>query len=146
MKALIKLLWGFYKMFVYFAYGLLCYYAVTYILNGTETIASAIPYIAGGFVVCRLLTGEIGRKLFIKICSFDPFAGIEADRRRFNARWNAAMAQKAEADRKEAAEARARSNARDKAIWHEYYAKQYAGTNDGYYHENMARKYWNEAR
>ena len=56
------------------------------------------------------------------------------------------MARKAEDDKKAAAEARARYQAESNARWHEYYAKQYAGTNDGYYHENMAKKYWNEAR
>ena len=146
MKALIKLFWWFYRMVVFFLYGLFVYYAISYVKAGTETLSSAILYIVGGFIICRLLTGRIGATLFVKLCNFDPFKGIEEDRRNFNARWNAAMARKAEDDKKAAAEARARYQAESNARWHEYYAKQYAGTNDGYYHENMAKKYWDEAR
>ena len=146
MKLMSRFLWGCYKLLALGLLGVHAYMEMSAVGAGTKTFSSALYNIAVVLLFAWVLIGPIGRSAWKKFCKWDPFAGIEADRRRFNARWNAAMAQKRAADRKAAQDAQARYEATNKAAWHEYYAKQYAGTKDGFYHQNMAWKYRNEAR
>ncbi len=81
-----------------------------------------------------------------KLFGWDPFAGMAADRRRFNAWYNTMAAQKAQRQAEKDAAVHARYEATNNAIWHEYQAKKHAGTSDGYWHANQARKYRNDAR
>ncbi len=102
---------------------------------------------SGAFIIIWRITKARGVQSALgKLFGWDPFAGMAAERRRFNAWYEAASARKAQQQAEQNAAAQARYAAKDKAIWHEYQARKYAGTSDGYWHANQAKKYRNDAR
>ena len=113
---------------------------------GSTTVMTAIVNSVICFLIYRVAVSRFVLSLLGKLFNYDPFESIAEERRRFNAKYDAAMARKAEEQKKRDAEAYARRKANDKAIFHENQAKKYAGTNDGYWHSNMAKKYRNDAK
>ena len=115
--------------------------------DGTISFLQFLSY-SGAFIIIRRITkaGSI-QSAPGRIFGWGPFAGMAAERRRFNAWYEAASARKAQwrADQNAAAQA-ARYAAGDKAIRHGYRAGKYAGSNDGCRHADQAKKYRNEAR
>ena len=110
---------------------------------------SFLLHLAAYFVIWRFSRSRSVQSLLGSLFGWDPFAGIANEQRRFNDWYNNVSAQNArrEAERNAAAAAaRARYEARDKAIWHEYQARNQAGTYSGYQHSNLAKKYREEAR
>ena len=115
--------------------------------DGTISFLQFLSYSGAFIIFWRITKARSIQSALGKIFGWDPFAGMAAERRRFNAWYNAQATQKAQrqADQNAAAQA-ARYAAKDKALWHEYQAKKYAGSNDGYWHANQAKKYRNDAR
>ena len=101
---------------------------------------------AVAIVFWRITKARGIQSLLGKIFGWDPFAGIDREQRRFNEWYNARVAANAYREQERAAEARRRYQAKSNAIFHEYQARKYAGSNDGYWHANMAKKYRNDAR
>jgi len=115
--------------------------------DGELSFLQFLSYSGAFIIIWRITKARSIQSALGKIFGWDPFAGMAAERRRFNAWYEAASAKKAQrqADQNAAAQA-ARYAAKDKAIWHGYQARKYAGSNDGYWHANQAKKYRNEAR
>ena len=146
MKSIIKLCLGFYKLIVIAVLCIMFFTEWSGVHDGTRTVTTAIIDSVVYLVIYKALMSRFVVGLLGKLFNYDPFEGIAQERRRFNAKWDAAMARKAQEQKKWEAAEHARRKATDNAIFHENQAKRYAGTNDGYWHENMAKKYRNDAK
>ena len=115
--------------------------------DGELSFLQFLSYSGAFIIIWRITKARSIQSALGKIFGWDPFAGMAAERRRFNAWYEAASAKKAQRQAEQNAAAQAvRYAAKDKAIWHEYQAKKYAGSNDGDWHANQAKKYRNDAR
>lgn len=126
--------------------------------NDQMTFSQFLVNLVVYFAIWRVTRSRWVQSLLCRIFGLDPMKGIFEEKRRFSAWYDAIAAQNArkEAARRAAAaeEARraanaaayARYDARNKAAFHEYQARQQAGTYSGYQHENLARKYREDAK
>jgi len=125
--------------------------------DGEISFLQFLLYSAAFIALWRVTKARGIQSALGRLFGWDPFAGMAAERRRFNAWYDAAAAGNAQrqAQRNEEARARyaaqdaavrARTQAKNNAIWHENQARKNAGTYAGYQHANQAKKYWNDAR
>ena len=98
------------------------------------------------FVIYRVFKTRFVQSLICRFLNWHPVDDAIEESRQFGRRYDAIMAQKRAQQREADRRAAARRDANNKAAFHEYQAKKYAGTNDGYWHENMAKKYRNDAK
>ena len=94
MKSIIKLCLGFYKLIVIAVLCIMFFTECSGVHDGTRTVMTAIIDSVVYLVIYKALMSRFVIGLLGKLFNYDPFEGIAQERRRFNAKWDAAMARK----------------------------------------------------
>ena len=122
--------------------------AIKGFLAGQVDLSSTVFTLVAAYGVRKLFKNPRAQSMLCRFMKWDPVGNCIEESKKFGRKYDAYVAQQREQARRNAAAAAeySRRRAADAAVFHETQAKRYAGTYDGYRHQNMANRYRNEAR
>lgn len=126
-------------------FGFICYAVILLqaMLSGQAEISGILQCGVFLFIAYRIFRSRFCQSLLWHIITREPIQRLEQNMGRSI---NAFFDNQTRPDTAAEERARARAAAADKAAFHAYQARRNAGTYAGYQHENLAKKYRNDAR
>ncbi len=117
------------------------------LFSGKMNIMDYIVYMAIAYAVYKVLKSAFVQNMVCRLFKWNPVGdALNRGTAQFQRDYAGWIRRREEQQKIENENAAKRQAAEDAAAFHEYQAKRYQGTYDGYRHANLANKYRNDAR